>query len=332
MHSRRDFLKNAGLIAAAGAVAGYTPAIIAAPTRTLRLSHNLPASTVAGRSLDFFAKRVDTLTSGEIKVDVYPNGQIGDQDQSMQQVQSGILDMAKSNTSALEKFDSVFEVLDIPYLFKNKSQYRAFFQSKVGSTLLTAPEQKGFIGLTYFTSGARSFYATSPLDSIQSLNGLKIRVQKSNTAIKMVKLLGANPTPLPFGQVYLALQNGLLDGAENNPTALVEAKHGEVAKHFMFDEHTRVPDFVAISTSTWKSLSRSHRSALQKAANDALKFQLDAWDKSVNKDIDIAKNKMHVKFTRPNKAPFREATKPLYKEIAHKSKRNKKIVSAIENL
>ena len=222
----------------------------------LKLSHNNDKTHPVHISMQYMADEVKKLTNGEVVIRIYPNSQLGTQRESMELLQSGSLDMAKSNASEMEAFEPAYGAFNLPYLFKDRDHYyRALADKDVGQKILEASKNKGFIGLTYYDGGARSFYANKPIKTPADLKGLKIRVQPSPTAVEMIKLMGASPTPLAYGELYTALQQKVVDGAENNETALTLARHGEVAKFFSEDQHTMIPDVLLISTKSWNKLT-----------------------------------------------------------------------------
>jgi len=168
-----------------------------------------------------------------------------DQRESVELVQSGGLALAKSNAAELEAFEPLYSVFNLPYIFKNEDHYYDVLTSDIGEEILNASKDKGFIGVTSYDAGSRSFYAGKAIKTPDDLKSMKIRVQPSPTAVKMVELLGANPTPIAFGELYTALQQGVVDGAENNESALVDNRHGEVSKFYSYDRHTMIPDVLS---------------------------------------------------------------------------------------
>ena len=220
------FTKKALAAALAFGLAAVSQAAV-----TLKLSHNQSKDIPVHKAMENFADKVKEYTNGEIKIRIYPNAQLGTQRESVELVQSGGLALAKSNAAELEAFEPLYGVFNLPYIFKNEQHYYDVLTSDIGDEVLNASKDKGFIGITYYDAGSRSFYAGKPIKTPDDLKGMKIRVQPSPTAVKMVETLGANPTPIAFGELYTALQQGVVDGAENNESALVDNRHGEVSKY-----------------------------------------------------------------------------------------------------
>jgi TRAP-type C4-dicarboxylate transport system substrate-binding protein len=168
--------------------------------------------------------------------------------------------------------------------------------------------------LCFFDAGSRSFYTKDkPIFQPSDLEGLKIRTQESPTSMKMVEALGGSPTPISWGELYSALQQGVVDGAENNPPSFYLSRHYEVCKYYSLDEHTSVPDILLISTKTWKDLTPEHQVILQEAANQALQMQKVLWKESSNHALEQVK-KAGIEILYPDKKLFSEKIEPLYEE------------------
>ena len=295
-------------LAVVAALAGaFALTATAASAVTLKLNHNNPKEHQLHKSMEFMGERVKELTNGEVKIRVYPNAQLGTQRESMELVQNGTLDMAKSNGSELEAFEESYSAMNLPYIFVSEQHYFDVLSGDIGDDVLMASKDKGFIGLTYYVEGARSFYANKAINSPADLKGMKIRVQPSESAIRMVELLGGNPTPISWGELYSALKQGVVDGAENNPTALTTARHGEVSKVYSDDGHTMIPSVVVISTKVWDELGEANQKALKQAARESMVFHREAWNKTVAEEIEKAKAELGVTFVEVEKGPFIEA-------------------------
>ena len=302
----------------------------AVEAKTLRLNHNNPEDHPLHKSMEYMAERVEELTNGDLKIRIFANAQLGTQRESMELMQNGALDMARSNASELEAFEESYGALNLPYIFTSADHYFDVLSSDVGDDILAASADKGFIGLTYYIEGARSFYANKEINSPADLQGMKIRVQPSPSAIRMVELLGGNPTPIAWGELYSALQQGVVDGAENNPMALTSARHGEVSKVYSDDGHTMIPSVVMISTQSWEGLSADEQAALRTAAKDSMVFHRTQWDAMVAEAIEQAKSELGVKFVEVEKGPFIEAVLPMHEEAAAKSDKVADLIDRIK--
>lgn len=303
---------------------------VSAEAKTLRLNHNNPKDHPVHISMQMMADEVAAATDGAVKIRIYPNGQLGSQRESTEQVQNCSLDMARSNTSELEAFSKNYGVFNLPYIFANEEHFNSVITGDIGQEILRSSLDEGFLGLAYYTEGARSFYANKPILSPADLNGVKMRVQPSPSAVRMVELLGANPTPISWGELYSALQQGVVDGAENNPTALTTARHGEVVKHFSLDEHTMIPSVVFISSCAWNDLSDEQQAALSAAAKNSMAFHTTEWRKASEAAVEEAMRELDVQFHEVDKAPFVEAVQPMYDEARSRSPELGELISRIQ--
>ncbi|MGF1758819.1 TRAP transporter substrate-binding protein [Photobacterium sagamiensis] len=282
---------------------------------TLKLSHNHNRDHAVHKAMTSMAKEVKELTNGEVRIRIYPDAQLGSQRESMELMQNGALDMVKTNAAELEAFASAYSAFNLPYLFRDQQHYFNVQEGEVGEEILASSRDSGFVGLTYYNAGARSFYTSKPINTPEDLKGLKIRVQPSPSAISMVNALGGNATPLAYGELYTALQQGVVDAAENNIPSFSLSRHSEVSKYFSMDEHTMVPDVLVISNKAYDGLSDENRAALKQAATNSMELMKDLWAESEKKERAKAE-KMGVTFVTPNKAAFVEAVKPMYADIA----------------
>jgi len=281
---------------------------------TLKLAHNLDNSHVVAQALEAMADEIKTLSDGKMKLRIYPGGQMGGPRETLELLQQGALDMTKGSASEMEPFYSPYSVFSLPYLFEDDEHFKNVIYGPVGKSMMAQTRDKGFIGLAAYVAGTRSFYAQKAIHTPADMKGLKIRVVATPTTIKMIELLGAAPAPIPFGEVYTALQQGVIDGAENNEPSYVQTRHVEVAKFYSEDQHTAVPDYLIISTKTWDNLSDEQKQILQTAAGHSEAYEQELWDKQVAESRQKAKD-IGATFIEVDKAPFREALAPLYDDF-----------------
>ena len=281
-------------------------------TRVLKLGHGLDQSHPVHTGMEFMARRAAELSLGALEIQIFPNAQLGSETECVEQLQRGALAMAKTSAAAMEGFVPEMAVFSLPYLFRDEAHYWNVLQGEIGRELLGAGQRVGIHGLCYYDSGSRSFYMINrPILKPSQLTGSKIRVMQSRMAMDMVSTMVGAPTPIPFGELYTALQQGMVDGAENNPPSLSSSRHYEVARHYSLDEHSRVPDMVIFSQLIWATLSAQERSWLEQAAAESVVFQRAIWKEK--SDEALAKIEADgVKIYRPDKAPFVAATAPLY--------------------
>jgi tripartite ATP-independent transporter DctP family solute receptor len=277
-------------------------------TTILRFAHGLDQNHPVHAGILHFAERVAALSGGELQVRVFPNGQLGSEPECVEQVQRGALAMSKTSAGPMESFVPAMAAFSLPYLFRDEDHYWNVLNGPIGQELLTAGASVGLHGLCYYDAGARSFYTVNrPVLAPGDLRELKIRVQPSKLARELVASLGAGPTPIPWGELYTALQQSMVDGAENNPPSFFSSRHYEVARHFSLNEHTRVPDMVVFSRKIWDALPPHQRAWIEQAAAESVTFQRKLWIEKTAEALAAAEN-AGVTIHRPDRTPFAAAT------------------------
>lgn len=292
---------------------------------SLRLAHNQPEDHPIHTSLTELTKLTDENSDGNVQVEVFPNGQLGQERDVIELVKSGTLDMAKVSASALEAFDASYAIFSLPYVFQSEEHYHNVMDnSEAVQEIFQGTKDDGFVAIGWYDGGQRSIYtANKKVESPADMKGMKIRVQESPTSISMIKAMGGAPTPMSFGEVYTSLQQGVIDGAENNETALTNNKHGEVAKAYTYTEHQYVPDVLIVSTNTWEKLSEEQQKSIQDAAKASSESHKDVWDNAVEKSIQ-ASEEMGVTFYTIDKKAFIDAATPLHETYKSQSEANAK--------
>ncbi len=269
-------------------------------------------------SMKEFGRLVEEKTDGTVKVEYFPDGQLGGERELIELTQTGAIDFTKVSASALESFSKDYAIFSLPYLFDDEAHFFAVMEDQqIMDTVYQSTKDLGFTGLTYYDSGQRSFYMVNqPIETPADLKGKKIRVMQSETAIKMVELLGGSAVPMGSDEVYTSLQSNLIQGAENNEFVLYTAGHGGVAKYYSYDEHTRVPDIVIMNEAIKKKLTSEQVKAIEDAAAESTKYEITVFKEAVEEEKAIAAKEFGVKFNTVDNAPFRELVKPLHDEFA----------------
>jgi tripartite ATP-independent transporter DctP family solute receptor len=280
----------------------------------LKLAHNLDGSHVVHRALAKMADELKDLSDGQITLRIYPGGQMGGPRETLELLQNGALDMTKASASEMEAFAPYYSVFSLPYLFNDQEHFNKVIYGPIGKEMMQGTADKGFIGLAAYAAGTRSFYAKKPIHTPADMKGMKLRVVATPTTVKMIELLGGSPAPIPFGEVYTALQQGVIDGAENNEPSYVQTRHVEVAKYYSEDQHTAVPDYLIVSTGTWNKLSDEAKEMINKAAHDSEIYEAKLWEEQVTESRAEAL-KVGAEFIQVDKGPFREALTPLYEDF-----------------
>ncbi len=281
----------------------------------LKLAHGLDVAHPVHQGMAFMAERVKEKTGGKLRIDIYPSEQLGNERECIEQVQLGALAMTKASSAHLEAFIPELKVLGLPYLFRDDEHMWKVFNGPIGAELLAAGASKGLKGLCFYDAGARSFYTREKeIKTPADLAGMKIRVMQSEMCMKMVEAMGGSPTPIGWGELYTSLQQGVVDGAENNPPSFHTSKHYEICKYYVLDEHLRPPDVLVISTNAWDGLSSEFRQSLREAVDESVVEQRELWAAAVAKalkEVEAA----GVQVLRPDAQPFRDAVRGLWAEF-----------------
>ena len=214
----------------------------------LTLAHGLSESHTVHIAMMEFAQKVEERTNGRIQVKIFPNGQLGSETENMEQLMAGVIAMTKVSAPGLATYNEAYHTFGLPYLFDDTEDFYHKMDSQQMRDFFLSTADDGFVTLTYYTSGARSFYTKDrAIRTPEDLHGLKIRVQDMQSQTDMLEALGGIPVAMSYGDVYTSLQTGIIDGTENNETALTTGKHGEICKVFSKDEHAMIPDVMVMS-------------------------------------------------------------------------------------
>jgi tripartite ATP-independent transporter DctP family solute receptor len=286
--------------------------------RVLRLGHSLNQHHPVHAGMERMAAELAKLSSGRLRIEIYPDEQLGPERELIEMLQIGSLAMTKVSTGPLESFSPAVAVLSLPYLFRDRDHFWRVMDGAVGEELLDVSVPFGLKGLCYYDAGARSFYinrktgrtVTTPAD----LSGLSIRVMKTRTSMRMVELLGAKPVPVPFGELYSALDSGTVDGAENNSPSLLTTRQYEVCTSYSLNEHTRVPDILIMSVDAWRRLSPEEQGWVKQAAVDSSHFQRELWHRAEQEALDEMEAAGLEIVRQLDPEPFREKVQALYEE------------------
>lgn len=282
---------------------------------TLKMAHGLATNHPVHKAMEFMAEKALQKSDSTLKIEVYPNEQLGNEKETLEKLQLGALALTKVSTSMLESFLDEYKVYALPYLFRDEDHRWKVLNGPIGKKILASGERIKLKGLVYYDAGSRSFYTTrKPILSPDDLSGLKIRTQQSPMAIKLIAALGGSATPISWGELYTSLQQGVVDGAENNPPSLFTSNHYEVCKHYSMDEHMSVPDVVLVSTKVWMKLSEQHKTALMEAAEESVDYQRKLWEEFVKESMDkmVAAG---LKVYYPDKAPFKERVRKMWQKF-----------------
>ncbi len=278
----------------------------------IKLGHGLDTNHPVHEAMTFMQERVAEKSGGKMEIHIYPSQQLGTERQLLELLQLGSLGMTKVAAAVLEGFAPTYKVLSLPYIFRSEAHRFQVFDGDIGQELLLAGEKYWLRGLTFYDAGSRSFYTKErPIRHPDDLAGLKIRTLESATQVRMINELGGSATPISWGELYTALQQGVVDGAENNPPSFYTSRHYEVCKYYSLDEHTGIPDVLLISTIVWDRLSDQEQKWLTEAARESAEYQKVLWKKA-SKEALQAVQEAGVEVIRVDQAPFAERVSPIF--------------------
>jgi tripartite ATP-independent transporter DctP family solute receptor len=305
---RRDIL---AAILATTALAGAADAC----ERTLRSSDTHPDGYPTVEAVKAMGKMLEEKTGGKLCVEVFFGAQLGEEKDTIEQTQFGVIDMTRVSLGPFNNIIPETQIPSLPYIFRSVDHMHKVMDGEIGQEILAAFGNHDLVGLAFYDAGSRSFYnSQKPITSMADLEGMKFRVMQSDLFVDMVGALGANATPMPYGEVYSSIQTGVIEGAENNFPSYESSGHFEVAKYLTLDEHLIVPEVLVMSKKTWESLSADEQAAVMEAAKASVPVMRELWtareaaseEKVRAAGVEIIKD--------IDKTPFIEAMVPVYEK------------------
>ena len=288
-----------------------------ANARDFRSAEVHPADYPTTLAVQQMGKALSDSTQGKLAVKVYANGALGTEKDTIEQLRLGALDMTRINVAPLNSVVPETIVIALPFLFRDTAHMRKVLDGPIGDEILAAMESQGLVGLAFYDSGSRSFYTVKkPIRTLADMKGLKIRVQQSDLFVAMIQALGANPTPMPYGEVYTALKTGIVDAAENNWPSYESSRHFEAAKYYNQSEHSLVPEMLVFSKKVWDTLSKDEQAALRKSAKDSVPYMRKLWDEREVKSRQMVEKAGIQTVALANKKEFVDAMAPVYAKFA----------------
>lgn len=299
--------------------------------KVLYLGHTLPQTHPVHKGIVEFQKALAKKSNGTLTIKIFPDGQLGSEREVVELLQIGSVAITKVSAATMSNFVPDYHVFGIPYLFRDKQHMFDVLEGDVGKSVLEKGEKFWLRGLCYYDAGSRSFYtSTKAVRTPEDLQGLKIRVMNNQMAINMVNSLGGSATPMSYGELYTAIQQGVVDGAENNPPSFVSSNHYEISKYYTLDEHSAVPDVLLIGTKQWNKLSEKEKVWVQEAASESAQAQKRFWKESVDECMEIVK-KAGVEIIIPEKSLFADKSKSVLEEFEKEHPELSETVKAIKS-
>ena len=284
--------------------------------RIIRIAHSQAETHPEHIGLLKFKEYVEEKLGDKYEVQIFPNELLGSQTKAIELTQTGAIDFVLVGTPNLENFAKVYEIFSMPYLFTSEEAYHAAMNDEAYmKKIYESTDDTGLRVITWYNVGTRNFYAKKEIKTPDDLKGLKIRVQQSPASVNMANAFGAAASPMSFGEVYTAIQQGVIDGAENNELALTSNKHGEVAKYFSYNKHQMVPDVLVANLKFLNGLSKEDRAVFEKAAKISTQVEQEEWDKQVKEAKEYAQKEMGVKFLDVDVQLFRKKVLGVQKQM-----------------
>ncbi len=281
----------------------------------VRLSHSQIETHPDHIGAQAFKKVVESKLGDKFEVQIFPNATLGANEKVLELIKQGSVQYLVVSTANIESFDKLYSLFSIPYLFTSEEAYNKFISDpKVMEQLGVNSKTNGFTPVTAYTAGTRNFYSKTPIKSVADLQGKKFRVQAGPVNVAMMQAFGAAATPMSFGEVYSALQQSVIDGAENNELALTDQKHGEITKYYTYDLHQMCPDLLVASNAFLDKLTPEERKVFDEAAAASQKAEFDAWNASIE-DAKKKATEMGVEFITVDVNEFRNKVLPLHEQI-----------------
>ncbi len=298
--------------------------------KEIKLAHSLSEAHPVHKAMVFMGEKVLENSNGKLRLEIYPGSQLGSEQQCLELLQIGSLAMTKVSAAVMENFSPKLKVFGFPYLFRDDEHRFAVYDGSIGKELLLDGEQYWLKGLTYFDAGNRSFYTkTKQIKTPADLKGLKIRVMQSPTAIDLVESFGGAATPISWGELYTGLQQGVVDGAENNLPSFYSSKHYEVAKFLTINEHSSIPDILVISTIIWDDLFEEERAWLMKSVEQATEYQRVLWKQAEEEALrEVEKAGVNIYY--PDKKLFKELSHQMVDDLKERDTAMYNLVNQIK--
>ncbi|MGB5554483.1 MAG: TRAP transporter substrate-binding protein [Flavobacteriaceae bacterium] len=298
--------------------------------KILFFAHSLPITHPVHKGILEMQRSLNEKSGGKLQIKIFPDGQLGTEREVLELLQIGSIALTKVSAANMSNFAPEYGVLGVPYLFRDSEHLFDVLESEIGEGILEGGTEYLLRGLCFYDAGSRSFYtAKSQVETPEDLEGLKIRVMSDQMSVNMVNALGASATPMAYGELYTALQQRVVDGAENNIPSFVTSNHYEVCKYYSYDEHSLIPDVVVIGTKYWNTLNDEEKQWLQSAADESVQKQKRYWQETIEENMKVLE-KANVQFFHPDKSLFYKKAKIVLDEFV-KDPKMKELVDQIKS-
>ncbi|MDO5409181.1 MAG: TRAP transporter substrate-binding protein [Lachnospiraceae bacterium] len=303
-------------------------------TRVWRLAFNQTEDHPQYKVMKELSKEFYEATDGRYEIQLFPNETLGAQRETLEQVQSGVIEMSIVNNTHPGSVSDYFKAFDMPFLFDSIDEAVEFAKtSPVMEEIKDSTVQYGFHIATYLPAGTRSmFTAKTPIKSVADMKGLKIRTMESDIYVNMMDAFGGSATPMAMGEIYTAVQSGVVSGAENNEITYVNSKYYEVAPYWSQTNHLIVPDWLLISNDAYDSLSEEDRAVFDKLCAEAIDKVQTQWDSDVKALMDSLDTSKVTITKDVDIDSFKKAIEPVNQELINKNSNIKKVYDAVQEM
>lgn len=310
--SRAGLSRTVAIVGALFLLAATTTAL----AREFRAADTQSEDYPTVQALRYMGRLIEERTDGRLQIRVFHSRQLGEEKETIEQTRAGAIDLNRTNVALIGTLVPATNVLAMPFLFRSIEHLQKVLDGPIGDEILNSFEAFGFVGLTFYDSGARSIYnSVRPIRSIEDMKGLRLRVQQSELMSDMIKALGAEPIKLPYGQVGTGLATRLIDGAENNWPSFVTTDHYKYASFYTLTEHTMSPEVLVMSSKAWASLSDEDRRIFREAALQSSRFMRERWRDLEEKSRRQAQSAGVTIVTDFDRNPFEAAMIPIYEKV-----------------
>lgn len=303
-------------------------------TKTWRLAFNQTEEHPQYRVMKELSEEFNKKTEGRYDIQLFPNETLGAQRETLEQVQTGVIEMSIVNNTHPGSVSDYFRAFDMPFLFDDIEEAIRFVkESPVMEEIKADTEQYGFSIATYLPAGTRSMFTSkTPVDSVKSMKGLKIRTMESDIYVNMMSAFGGSATPMAMGEMYTAIQSGVVDGAENNEITYVNSKYYEVAPYWSQTNHLIVPDWLIINTDAYNSLSEEDRKIFDELCEQAIDQVQEMWVEEVEELMNSLDTSKVTITTDVDTDSFKEAIAPVNEELVNSNEKIKTVYDAVMEL
>lgn len=299
----------------------------------IRLAHNQAEGSEISDSIAKIAEYVSQDSGQQMEVSIYASGVLGTEKEEIEMVKAGVLDMAKVSSNTLGQFKDEYSIFAVPYLFQSQQHYYdACEKSEKVQELFQSTADEGYIAIGYYANGSRNFYLKEdiPCTDPSVLKGKKIRSMPSSTSMDMIELMGGSPVPMAGGETYSALQQGIVDGAENTELVLTVDGHQDLVKSYTYTEHQYSPDIYIISTKTWNRMSQEQKDILVGAVQKANENFKSLYNGMMEDAVAEAETHgVHI-YRDIDKTAFIEAVQPIHEAFTAKGESYKALYDDIQ--